>query len=189
MFQLKDDSKRITILSATGNLLVMGGPGSGKTTIALFKAKELVEGGNLKEAQKILFLSFARATISRVEEQAGNLIPSDIKKSIEINTYHGFIWNILKRHGYLINNRAIALLPPHEAAVRFSGIEKDKLPAILVSTFEDEGLVHFDMFARLCNRLLSKGNALRKIISDVYPVIILDEFQDTNSDEWDLGIV
>lgn len=186
MFQLKDDSKRIAILNATGNLLVMGGPGSGKTTIALFKAKELVENGNLKEAQKILFLSFARATISRVEEQAGNLIPSDIKKSIEINTYHGFIWNILKRHGYLINNQAITLLPPHEAAVRFSGIEKGKLPAILNSTFEDEGLVHFDMFARLCNRLLSESNALRRIVSDVYPVIILDEFQDTNSDEWDL---
>lgn len=186
MFQLKDDSKRITILNATGNLLVMGGPGSGKTTIALFKAKELVENGSLKEAQKILFLSFARATISRVEEQAGNLIPSNIKKSIEINTYHGFIWNILKRHGYLINSRAITLLPLHEAAVRFSGIEKSKLPAILDSTFEDEGLVHFDMFARLCNRLLSQSNALRRIISDVYPVIILDEFQDTNSDEWDL---
>lgn len=52
MFQLNDDSKRITILNATGNLLVMGGPGSGKTTIALFKAKELVENGSLKEAQK-----------------------------------------------------------------------------------------------------------------------------------------
>lgn len=97
MIEFKKDDLRNEILASDGNLLIMGGPGSGKTTIALFKAKELTADSNtIRKSQKILFLSFARATISRVEEQAGELIPQELKKQIEINTYHGFIWNIIK---------------------------------------------------------------------------------------------
>lgn len=186
MFQLKEDDKRNDILKATGNILIMGGPGSGKTTIALFKAKEIVEQGSLKNGQKILFLSFARATISRVEEHAGNLISPEIKSSIEINTYHGFIWNILQRHGYLLIDKPLKLLPPHEASTKMAGVKREQIPEKARALFKESGIVHFDIFASLCTELLGKSNSLRKIICDIYPVIILDEFQDTNPDEWEL---
>lgn len=186
MFQLKEDDKRSAVLSETGNILVMDGPGSGKTTIALFKAKRIVETGILKSGQKVLFLSFARATISRIEEQAGALIPNEIKKNIEITTYHGFIWNILKNHGYLLNGHPIKLWPPHESARKLSGIPKDQLIEAKKETYFRQGLVHFDLFAQLCNQLLTDSQSLRKIITNIYPVIILDEFQDTNLDEWEL---
>ena len=186
MFQLKEDDKRTAVLEATGNILIMGGPGSGKTTIALFKAKEIVEKGGLKNGQKILFLSFARATISRVEEHAGALIPPEIKSSIEINTYHGFIWNILQKHGYLLSAQPLKLLPPHEASTKMAGVKKEDIPAKAHAIFEESGFVHFDIFASLCAELLEKSTALRNIICDIYPVIILDEFQDTNPDEWGL---
>ncbi len=186
MFQLKEDAKRDAVLKATGNILIMGGPGSGKTTIALFKAKETIDKGSLKSGQKILFLSFARATISRVEEHAGSLIPPDIKSSIEINTYHGFIWNILQRYGYLLIDKPLKLLPPHEASTKMAGVKKEQIPEKAHALFEESGIVHFYIFASLCKKLLEKSNSLRKIICDIYPVIILDEFQDTNPDEWEL---
>lgn len=186
MFQLKDDAKRTAILNEAGNILIMGGPGSGKTTIALFKAKSIVETGMLKPGQKVLFLSFARATISRIEEHAGALISKETKKHIEINTYHGFIWNILKNHGYLLNTHPIKLWSPHEAATKLAGVPADQQNVVKQRIFDSEGLVHFDLFAQLCNKLLSTSCPLRRIISDTYPVIILDEFQDTNLDEWEL---
>jgi len=186
MFQLNEDDKRIEIMKSSGPLLIMGGPGSGKTTIALFKAKQIIESKLLQPGQKVLFLSFARATISRVEEQAGNLIPDIIKAHIEINTYHGFIWNILKHHGYLLNKKPLKILPPHEVARKLASAEKGDVKAKMETLFVEEGLVHFDLFACLCARLLKGSIALRKIVSDVYPTIILDEFQDTNSDEWAL---
>ncbi len=186
MFQLNEDDKRRNIMKSSGPLLIMGGPGSGKTTIALFKAKHIIERELLQPGQKVLFLSFARATISRVEEQAGNLIPDIIKMHIEINTYHGFIWNILKHHGYLLNRKPLKILPPHEAARKLASVEKEDVKAKMEALFVEEGLVHFDLFACLCARLLKGSVALRKIVSDVYPTIILDEFQDTNSDEWAL---
>ena len=40
MIQLQNDEQRNKILRLSSNMLIMGGPGSGKTTIALFKAKQ-----------------------------------------------------------------------------------------------------------------------------------------------------
>lgn len=184
MIQLTEDPKRQAILNDDRHLLIMGGPGSGKTTIALFKAKKIIESNTLKNGQKVLFLSFARATISRVEEQAENLIPACSKEQIEINTYHGFIWNIIKHHGYLLTKRAVRILPPHEAPQYLMGVEKGEVKSTLNSLFYEKGLVHFDSFAQLCTQLLTQSSAIKNVITKMYPTIILDEFQDTNLDEW-----
>lgn len=54
------------ILAASGHLLVKGGPGSGKTTVSILKAGRMAAG--LRPGQRVLFLSFARATVARVLE-------------------------------------------------------------------------------------------------------------------------
>lgn len=184
VIDLSDSRKEL--LNTNGNLIVLGGPGSGKTTIALIKADQEIRSGILKPGQKILFLSFARATIARVAQHAGKLLTRKDFSSLEINTYHGFTWNILRSHGYLMRNgRSISLLPPPEGAARLSGfkeaadriVEKRRL-------FTVEGLLHFDLFAETAASLLTRSTKLCQIISDAYPFIILDEFQDTNQEEW-----
>ena len=64
---MKLTKKQLEIMDAAGHLLVTGGPGSGKTTVAILKAAQFAEF-DLQPGQKILFLSFARATVSRVVE-------------------------------------------------------------------------------------------------------------------------
>ncbi len=185
MFELTPDRKKL--LETQGHILVLGGPGSGKTTIALIKADHEIQSDKLELSQRILFLSFARATIAQVAQQAGKFLSGPERDVLEINTYHGFAWSLLKSHGYLLKSgERIRLLPPPEAAARLADTDVISRPREKRRIFDEEGLLHFDLFAALGTELISRSQALRKIICDTYPIIILDEFQDTNLDEWQM---
>jgi len=54
------DQDRERILAADKHALITGGPGSGKTTIALLKAEKKIHEG-LLVGQSVLFLSFSRS--------------------------------------------------------------------------------------------------------------------------------
>ncbi|MBV59828.1 MAG: DNA helicase UvrD [Nevskiales bacterium] len=172
-------------LLASHHALALGGPGSGKTHIALVKARDEVRLERLKPGQKILFLSFARPTVARIIEKASQLLSREDVAHLEISTYHGFAWTILRSHAYLLNGKpAIRLLPPPEAAAHLTDIAKANQEAEKRRLFEREGKLHFDLFARLVADLFSTCRRLAAIYVDSYPIVILDEFQDTNADEW-----
>ena len=191
------------ILKTRGNLLVLGGPGSGKTTVAILKARQLAKYHLLPE-QKVLFLSFSRAAVSRIQESAKEYFPTGIKlkEHIEVNTYHAFFWKIVRTHGYLLGlpRRLSVMLPPEEAVAlatirnnyppprklskvqkeKKSGREKEELKRL---AYED-GKVCFDLFARLAGELLRRSKKIRRLVSSVFPAVILDEFQDTSKEQW-----
>ena len=185
MLDLSENKQKA--LEAEGSLMVQGGPGSGKTTFALLKAQEILKSEKLKPWQTILFLSFARATVARVAEKATEILNTELMRSVEITTYHSFTWTILKSHGYLLNSKSLKIWLPHNAApclVQFKDNETKR--AEKERRFCEEGLIHFDLFAEKCAFLLERSNALRRVICQAYPVIIIDEFQDTDREEWRL---
>jgi DNA helicase II / ATP-dependent DNA helicase PcrA len=180
-------AEKTLFLASTGHSLALGGPGAGKTHAALVKARNEVRQGVLKPGQKVLFLSFARPTVARIIEKAAELVSRDELQHLEISTYHGFAWNILRSHGYLLNGKAaLELLPPPEAAAHLTDIPRDNRDQEKLRLFQDEGKLHFDIFARLVGELLGKSARLAGIYADTYPIVILDEFQDTNGDEWSM---
>src|SRR5260364_77370 len=124
--------KQLEIINADGHLLVTGGPGSGKTTVSIFKAAHIAARA-LHPGQKILFLSFARPTISRVIEaiEYEQQIPCEQKKRIAVETYHAFFWRILKAHGYLIGlPRKLLILPNRKRQLRFPKFEMAMPPSL-----------------------------------------------------------
>ena len=201
-FDLSDEQEKV--IAARGHLLVVGGPGSGKTTVSILKAKQIAE--KLRPGQKIFFLSFARATVSRVieaiEQHCG--MTKQIKEKIEVDTYHSFFWKTIKTHGYLAGlPRRVSILTPPAEAVALSGIRNeykadDKLTASQKEekhrrTHEErirlantEGKLCFDLFANYVVEILSGSGKIRQLISTAYPYIILDEFQDTNAEQWNV---
>lgn len=200
-FDLTDKQKEV--LAGNGHMLVEGGPGSGKTTISILKAGKIVTEG-LRNGQLVLFLSFARATVSRVLEAIAeeDEITPDIKRQIDVDTYHAFFWRLIKTHGYLLGlpRRLEILTPPNEAVALCeirneyktdSKLTKEELEEKNQREYAErrrlaaeEGIVCFDLFAEFVGELLHGSNKIRKLISNAYPVIILDEFQDTAPDQW-----
>lgn len=193
---------QLQILDADGPLLVTGGPGSGKTTVSILKAARIAER-ELGPGQKVLFLSFARATVSRVVEaiEYEQNIPPEQKRLIDVETYHSFFWRILKAHGYLLGlPRRMQLLTPPAEAIALSAVRsqfpsrgltaEQKMEKTRVEASErerlakEDGKICFDLYAPYVGDLLHGSERVRRLVAAMYPVIILDEFQDTNAAQW-----
>ncbi|CFL74583.1 DNA helicase [Burkholderia pseudomallei] len=93
--------QRQSILDEGGPILVTGGPGSGKTTIALVKAQLVIERG-LSAGQSVLFLSFSRAAVARVIEASKVQLPKPLQSKLSVQTFHSYFWRILQAYGYLL---------------------------------------------------------------------------------------
>jgi len=181
--------KQEEVLEAEGHLLVIGGPGAGKTTVSILKAADVA--ASLCNGQEVLFLSFARATISRVIEaiESEHDIPKAIKSRINVETYHSFFWRVLQTHGYLLGlPRPLTILTPANAAIALSPIrseykvegklseaekteKKGKEQTELLRQAKVEGRVCFDLFARHVAELLERSKRIRQLIAARYPVI------------------
>jgi DNA helicase II / ATP-dependent DNA helicase PcrA len=193
---------QLEILETDGHLLVRGGPGSGKTTVSILKAARIAER-DVRAGQKILFLSFARATVSRVVEaiEFEQKIPPAQKRLIDVETYHSYFWRILKSHGYLIGlPRRLSILTPPGEAIALSAV-RSGFPARNLTVEQKEakkaaeavertrlaavhGRICFDLYAPYVGDILHGSERIRRLVAAMYPVVILDEFQDTNEAQW-----
>ena len=176
--------QRRAILRGTGHMLVIGGPGSGKTTIALLKARRTVLE-RLQPEQSVLFLSFSNSAIRRILESAGNVLTAKIGRHVEIKTYHSFAWDILRSHGYLLSSqRQLTIVAAQDAALIRAGLEDEDWSAEEERLFLAGGRLTYDQFAPRAADLLEQSVVIRKRFGQAHPLILVDEFQDTDEDQW-----
>ena len=108
--------KRQSVIDEQGHALVIGGPGSGKTTLALLKCKGILD--TLAPGQSILFLSFSRAAVQQILKRCREILTKDEMKCIDVRTYHSFCWDILHCHGRLLGGRPLKMMAPSEEGTR-----------------------------------------------------------------------
>lgn len=180
-FDLSDPAKEA--YEEDGRVMVLGGPGSGKTTLSLLKAQRLIPA--LEPGQRILFLSFSRAAIRQVMLRCRDVLTVSERALISVQTYHAFCMDILRAHGRLLTGKPARILFPNREKVskaNFDGdwnVERQRLA-------DDENVYAFDHFAGGAARLISDVDKVAELVADRFPVIILDEFQDTSDSQWAL---
>jgi DNA helicase-2/ATP-dependent DNA helicase PcrA len=173
--------KRLAIIGHDGHLLVTGGPGSGKTTVALMSAKQ--RRSLLGPGQRILFLSFSRAAVRQVLTRCKQILSRDERSCIEVQTYHAFCMEVLQAHGRLLSRRAARFLYPDAERLRHADFDGD-WNVECRRLAREEGLFAFDLFGASVAELFERCSSACRLYADAYPVIILDEFQDTDDDQW-----
>ena len=152
------------------NVLVLGGPGTGKTTTALWAAREILESADAQPWHRVLFLTFSRTAVSQIAKRAPTVFSGGGSR-IEISTFHGFAWRVLRLFGrYSGHGRALPELQSASRAKLF-GKQRDKL------TYDD-----LLPEAIKCSR----SETVCRLFADRWPLVICDEFQDTDDQQWEL---
>tara|TARA_R110000744_G_scaffold158819_1_gene274861 strand:+ start:20756 stop:22498 length:1743 start_codon:yes stop_codon:yes gene_type:complete len=178
--------QRNQILDNTGHMLIVGGPGAGKTTIGLLKARRWILQQTESE-QQVLFLSFSNSAIRRIIESADGILTKDVADQVNIKTYHSFAWEIIKSHGYLISSRRnLSIISAQDAAVRAAGLDDNDWYTEQNRLYDEDGLVTYDQFAPRAVEILNRSSTALDCFCTAYPLILVDEFQDTDEDQWAL---
>ena len=165
--------------------LVTSRPGRGKTSVALRFAGNALNTGKLRPSQKVLFLTFSRNAVYQISNASQNILVDPlIRESLRISTYHSFMWwmiQIFGRYSGLPKVLTIIWETKARAISYKKDFEQQSLPFFLAC--EAKGIT-YDCFAPLCLKLL-KSATVKKSIAELYPVIVVDEFQDTNNEQWE----
>ena len=83
-----------------GPVRVLGGAGTGKTVVAMHRAKWLAENVLNGENEKILFTTFSRNLAEDIKENLRKICKEEILKKIEVVNLDKWVSDFLRRNGY-----------------------------------------------------------------------------------------
>ena len=101
-----NESQKQAVCHINGPLMVLAGPGSGKTTVITYRAMQLVEQGNIPPWQ-VLVITFSKAAAVEMEHRF-NVLSQNSKNSrggrgCTFGTFHGIFFRVLRRrYGYTV---------------------------------------------------------------------------------------
>jgi len=175
--ELTRDQARVLreVVGSNDGGLVFAPPGAGKTTLALLCAREYVP--RLGPHQKVCFLTFSNAAVDAISTRRTGLIAGTSRAKVEVTNFHQFALGILRAYG-----PAVGLGLPIQIV---DSITKRYLDRMAHDDLLRRGYLSFQDFLPLTNAVFAANRSLRDTLAYRYPFVIVDEFQDTNEDQWD----
>jgi len=158
------------VLERDCKILVLGGSGTGKTTVALWCARKLLEQSVDSAITRVLFLTFSRSAVSQIMRRSPGII-SGYEDNVEIITFHALAYRLLRSFGRYAGYGREPLSIQSEARRKLLG--------------ETTGQLVYDDLLPGAIRLLDNPE-IRRLISSRWKLIICDEVQDTNEEQWEL---
>lgn len=179
------------VIESPGSALIIAGPGTGKTRTAIAKARWSISKLRKPLTEKILFLSFSNASIYRLADSAKINLTIAEKRNTKFQTFHSCAVDILKSYGRFVG------LPPKisiadtleqtlitiENNWEFGTEGSDKN---FYNLAKSKGIITFKNIIPFAIKLLNRSPSIRDLINRKFPVIIVDEFQDTSQEQWEL---
>ena len=163
MFPLTDNQLKI-VNHINGSLLVVAGPGSGKTRVLTERIINLLNMGK----KRILSLTFSNKAAEEISERLKTVVDENVYENVFVGTIHSFCLDVVMNRGKLIG------LP---SGLMIFENESDRIE-ILKQVFND--LLEFRYLIQSDNSKNSLKNCLNRISKLKQNFISPDILQDSN---------
>jgi DNA helicase-2/ATP-dependent DNA helicase PcrA len=90
--------QREAVLHRGSHLIVVAGPGTGKTTTLSHRIAHLIRSGHALPS-RVLALTFTNKAAREMEERISNLLPELADGDVWVSTFHGFCLQVLRKEG------------------------------------------------------------------------------------------
>ena len=167
-FEPRGPEQRRVIESYRPLLVVLGGAGTGKTVCALAAASAHLLRESTPPDDRVLFLSFSRAAVARIEERARGVLGPE-RARVDVSTFHALAYSIVRRFGSLVGQERPVLVSPARQR--------------LAATPESVG---YDDLIPLALRALEASPTVAGHLRSRWGLVIVDEFQDTGDEQQQL---
>jgi DNA helicase-2/ATP-dependent DNA helicase PcrA len=168
---LTPDQQQV-VMATEPRVIVFGGAGSGKTTVAPWSARHFLLSPAAKSWHRVLFLTFSRTAVREIARRSGRAL-AGVRERVEIHTFHAFANRIVTAFGrYAGLGRN---LPPFRSDAKAKLLGKSARH------------LSYDDLLPLALKVI-RTQRVRDLVGQRWPLVICDEFQDTDDTQWELLI-
>ncbi len=172
---LHPTQRKLANKNFNGPARVLGGAGTGKTVLAMHRAKWLAENKILDD-ERVLFTTFTKNLALDIEQNLKSLCSSDTLKKIEVTNLDAWVHNFLRGRSYgntIVYNRSGDAKLAWEMALAAKDQSLDLPDSFYESELEQvvlpQGISTLDEY-RLAKRV-GRGGVLKRAVRDsIWPV-------------------
>jgi|Wag4MinimDraft_12_1082652.scaffolds.fasta_scaffold00233_11 DNA helicase-2/ATP-dependent DNA helicase PcrA len=168
----KDDSldKIIKCIDDNNSFILDAGAGSGKTWSLIETLKYLIKnnGDNYNRlAKNIGCITYTNVAVEEIKNRIGE------NEILDVNTIHKFLWDVIKQYQVELKDIIINNYEDLESLDDFSVKYKDFREI-------EKGIISHDDVIEISSKLFENYKKLQRIFIDKYPLVLVDEYQDTH---------
>lgn len=167
-----DEFQQSAVVNEKNQLLIVAGPGSGKTTVLTQRIVHLINYKNIAP-QNCLAITFTRKAAQEMRERLAKLLNGNAK-SVNIHTFHSLCFSILKE-----NYEKAGL---NENFIVMSEQEKSLCKDEIIL----EKALGFDDLILLSVKLLTEDENILNIYRNRFKYTFVDEYQDIDENQYKL---
>ena len=167
-----DEFQEAAVNDAAKKLLIIAGPGSGKTTVLTRRIAHLILE-NIVKPENCLAITFTKRASDEMKERLEKLLP-EVFQFINIHTFHSLCYSILKE------NALLAGLNPDFKVI--SNEEKE----LYKENFKADEMLDFDALIDFTVKLFNENLDIREFYQDKFKYLSVDEYQDIDEKQYKL---
>lgn len=167
-----DDFQKAAVTNPSKRLLIIAGPGSGKTTVLTRRIVHLISEKET-EPQNCLAITFTKRAAQEMRDRLKVLLPNDFE-SINIHTFHSLCFSILKENAQKAGlSQEFKVITSQEKELLKDEIKVDEM-------------LEFDDLITLTVKLFEENSDIREIYQNRFKNISVDEYQDIDESQYKL---